>query len=659
VNQAPTTDTTTGIALEHVAADVRSEDDLYRRVNGRWLDSAQIPADKAVYGAFHQLNDEAEKNVRAILEEAAAGTAPPGSDERKIGDLYADFLDEEAVERLGAQPIAADLALIAATSDRATLVSTLGRLQRAGVPGGFGWWVNTDAKASDRYVVYVSQSGLGLPDESYYREDSFAAIRDEYVGHLTRMLTLAGIDDAAGAARRVFALETVLAAGHWDRVASRDATRTYNKLDRSRLRTLTAGFDWSAWLVAQQADSQALDQVVVRQPSYLEAFDRALTEQPLEDWKAWLTWKLVHASAPYLSSAFIDESFAFFGTTLTGTPQLRERWKRAVGAAEGALGEAIGRLYVQRHFPPQAKERTVELVGHLIEAYRERISALDWMGEQTKARALEKLDLFTPKIGYPDTWRDYSALRIERGDLLGNVRRATEFELDRDLAKLGTPVDRSEWFMTPQTVNAYYNPGLNEIVFPAAILQPPFFDVTADDAVNYGAIGAVIGHEIGHGFDDQGSKYDGDGNLRDWWTQEDRTRFEQRADALIAQYDVLVPAQTPGHHVNGALTVGENIGDLGGLTIAHVAYRLAVREPPAPGPDGLTGDQRFFYGWAQVWRTMIRDAELIRRLAIDPHSPAEFRCNAVVKNIDAFHTAFGVADGDGLWLDPDQRVRIW
>ncbi|HEX2807287.1 MAG TPA: M13-type metalloendopeptidase, partial [Kineosporiaceae bacterium] len=536
MNQAPTT-ITTGIALEHVASEVRAQDDLYRRVNGHWLDSAQIPADKAVYGAFHQLNDEAEKNVRAILEEAAAGSAPPGSDERKIGDLYADFLDEDTAERLGAQPIAADLATIAAIGDRDALVSVLGTLQRAGVPGGFGWWVNTDAKASDRYVVYLSQSGLGLPDESYYRDESFAGIRDEYLGHLNRILALAGIDDAADAARRVFALETVLAAGHWDRVASRDATRTYNKLDRARLRALTGAFDWSSWLVTQRADDRALDEVVVRQPSYLEAFDRALSEQPLEHWKAWLTWKLVHASAPYLSGAFVDETFAFFGTTLTGTPQLRERWKRAVSAAEGALGEAIGRLYVQRHFPPQAKERTVELVGHLIEAYRQRISTLDWMGEVTRNRALEKLDSFTPKIGYPDTWRDYSALRIVRGDLLGNVRRATEYELARDLAKLGTPVDRSEWFMTPQTVNAYYNPGLNEIVFPAAILQPPFFDVAADDAVNYGAIGAVIGHEIGHGFDDQGSKYDGRGNLRDWWTADDRARFEQRANALIAQYD--------------------------------------------------------------------------------------------------------------------------
>jgi putative endopeptidase len=455
------------------------------------------------------------------------------------------------------------------------------------------------------------------------------------------------------------ALETRLAASHWDRVTSRDATRTYNLLDRPALEALAPGIDFGSWLEAQHLDGGVLAEVVVRQPSYLEALSTALQEGSLDDWKAWLTWRVVRSAAPYLSKAFVDENFAFYGTTLTGTPQLRERWKRAVSVAEGALGEAVGRLFVERHFPPAAKERMVVLVGHLIEAYRERISALDWMGADTRARALEKLDAFTPKIGYPDSWRDYSALRIQRGDLVGNVRRAAGFEQARELAKLGGPVDRSEWFMTPQTVNAYYNPGMNEIVFPAAILQPPFFDLAADDAVNYGAIGAVIGHEIGHGFDDQGSKYDGSGNLTDWWTTDDRARFEQRTAALIAQYEVLEPEQTPGQHVNGALTVGENIGDLGGLSIAFVAYLLALGGHEAPVLGGLSAAQRFFLGWAQVWRTKTRDAEVLRRLAIDPHSPPEFRCNAVVRNIDAFHDAFGLTEGDQLWLDPDQRVRIW
>lgn len=653
---------TSGIALERLTHGVRPQDDLYRHVNGSWLDTTEIPADKPVYGAFHELHDEAELRVREIVEEAAASDAPADSDQRKIGDLYADFLDEDAVERLGTSPIAGELAFVAAIDSREALVTALGDLQRGGLSGAFGWWVDTDAKASDRYIVYLQQGGLGLPDESYYREDTFAEIREKYVDHIGRMLALGGVEGAEDVAQRVFALERTLAAGHWDRVTSRDATKAYNKLDQAALAALTPGFDWERWLTGVRGgtgDAAVLAEVVVRQPSYLEAFARALDEVPLEDWKAWLTWRVVHGTAPFLSTAFVDENFAFYGTVLSGTPELRARWKRAVSTVEGALGEAVGRLFVERHFPPAAKERMVELVANLIQAYTERITALDWMGEDTKTRALAKLERFTPKIGYPDSWRDYSALRIERGDLVGNLRRAAAFELDRELGKLGKPVDRSEWFMTPQTVNAYYNPGLNEIVFPAAILQPPFFDPGADDAVNYGGIGAVIGHEIGHGFDDQGSKYDGDGNLVDWWTEQDRARFDERTQALIKQYDVLEPAQAPGHHVNGALTVGENIGDLGGLSIAYVAYRIALGGADGPVLDGLTAAQRFFLGWAQCWRTKARDAEVAKRLAVDPHSPPEFRCNAVVRNIDAFHEAFGLAEGDGLWLDPSERVRIW
>jgi len=653
---------TSGIDLERLTPGVRPQDDLYRHVNGSWLDTTEIPADKPVYGAFHELHDAAELRVRAILEEAAAAGAPTGSDQQKIGDLYADFLDEDAAQRLGAQPMAAELALIAAVDSRQALVTALGELQRSGLSGAFGWWVDTDAKASDRYIVYLQQGGLGLPDESYYREDSFAEIRGKYVEHVERMLSLAEAEAPADAARRVFALETTLAAGHWDRVTSRDATKAYNKLDRAALAALTPGFDWERWLVGVQGgslDASVLDEVVVRQPGYLEAFASALGDVPLDDWKAWLTWRTVHGTAAYLSKAFVDENFAFYGTVLSGTPELRARWKRAVSTVEGGLGEVIGKVFVERHFPPAAKERMVGLVAHLIEAYRESITALDWMGEDTKTRALAKLEKFTPKIGYPDAWRDYSTLRIERGDLVGNLRRGAAFELDRELGKLGRPVDRSEWFMTPQTVNAYYNPGLNEIVFPAAILQPPFFDLDADDAVNYGGIGAVIGHEIGHGFDDQGSKYDGDGNLVDWWTELDRSRFDERTQALIKQYDALEPAQAPGHHVNGALTVGENIGDLGGLSIAYVAYRIARGGAEGPELDGLTPAQRFFLGWAQCWRTKGRDAEVVKRLAIDPHSPPEFRCNAVVANIDAFAEAFDVREGDGLWLDPSERVRIW
>jgi putative endopeptidase len=648
-----------GIDVQGLTLGIRPQDDLYLHVNGQWIEQGEIPADRAVYGAFHQVHEEAEAKVRAILEEAAHDPAAENSEQRKIGDLYADFLDEEAAERLGARPLAADLALIEAIEDRAGLTGALGTLQRSGVGGAFARWVDTDAKASDRYIMYLHQGGLGLPDESYYHEDSFAPIRQAYLEHLGRMLALAGVEAATEVAVRVFELERTLAAAHWDRVSCRDATRTYNLFDRAELDALTGGFDWHGWLSAQGADERVLAEVVVRQPSFLAAFAQALQELPLQDWKAWLTWRVVHSSAPYLSRAFVQENFAFYGTTLTGTPQLRERWKRAVSTVESTLGEAVGKVFVQRHFPPVAKERMVELVEHLIQAYRERITALEWMSQQTRARALDKLDRFNPKIGYPDSWRDYSNLRIERGDLVGNLRRAAAFEFERDLGKLGSPVDRSEWFMTPQTVNAYYNPGLNEIVFPAAILQPPFFDVDADDAVNYGGIGAVIGHEIGHGFDDQGSKYDGDGNLLDWWTDQDRSRFEERTAALIKQYGVLEPSQAPGHHVNGALTVGENIGDLGGLSIAYVAYRISLAGAPAPVLAGLTAAERFFLGWAQVWRTKARQEEAIRRLAVDPHSPAEFRCNAVVRNIDAFHEAFGVREGDGLWLDPAERVHIW
>jgi putative endopeptidase len=454
------------------------------------------------------------------------------------------------------------------------------------------------------------------------------------------------------------ALETAVAAGHWTRVDSRDALKTYNKRTRAQLDELAPGLRWDRWLAATEVPGGAFDEVVVRQPEALETAGRLLDEIPLDDWKAWLVFHHVRAAAPFLSSRFVDADFAFYGTLLSGIPELRERWKRGVGVIEGGLGEAVGRLYVARHFPPEHKAHMDRLVGWLVEAYRTDIEALDWMSPQTRQRALDKLGQFTPKVGYPDRWRDYSALVIEPDDLLGNVRRCDAFETDRNLAKLGGPIDRDEWHMTPQTVNAYYNPGMNEIVFPAAILRWPFFDPDADDAVNFGGIGAVIGHEIGHGFDDQGSRYDGLGNLSDWWTDADREGFDARARMLVAQYDALEPEGLPGHHVNGALTVGENIGDLGGITIAHKAYLLSLQGAAAPVVDGLSGSQRVFLGWAQVWRMVVREAEQIRRLAIDPHSPPEFRAN-VVRNLDEFHDAFGVTKEDGMWLDEDDRVRIW
>jgi putative endopeptidase len=648
-----------GIDISDLSTTVRPQDDLYRYANGPWLDRTEIPADKAIYGTFHALVDTAEQDVRAIVEKTAAAGHPEGSEARKIGDLFTSFMDEETIERLGAGPIADQLELVASIKDVTGLVAALGQLELQGVPGVFHYWVDADAKKSDEYVVYVTQGGISLPDESYYREDNFAEVRKAYVAHVARMLELAGLADPVAAAERIMALETRLASNHWDRVKSRDVTLAYNKLDRARLEELTPGLEWSEWLSGAGVPESAFAQLVVREPDFLTAAAAALQEVELEHWKEWLSWRVVHNAAPLLSKAFVEENFGFFGKTLTGAPELRERWKRGLGVVESALGEAVGQLYVAERFPPVAKARMVELVANLVEAYRQRIEALDWMGPETRQRALDKLGSFTPKIGYPDKWKDYSRLEIQVDDLVGNTRRSVAVETARDLAKLGQPVDRTEWKMTPQTVNAYYNPRMNEIVFPAGILQPPFFDLDADDAVNYGAIGSVIGHEIGHGFDDQGSKYDGDGNLNDWWTDDDRAAFEQRTAKLVAQYSVLEPRDAPGHHVNGELTLGENIGDLGGLSIGYVAYVLSLGGAQMPTVDGLSGAQRFFLAWAMGWSSKAREAEAIRRLAIDPHSPPEFRCNAVVRNIDEFHQAFDITASDAMWLAPEDRVRIW
>ena len=659
---ASTSAPTSGISVEDIDPAVRAADDLFGHVNGGWLARTQIPQDRARYGTFVVLAEAAETHLRRIIEEAAAGDGAAGSTARKVGDLFTSFVDEARADELGVTPLAADLDAVRAVTDVDELLRTMGALQRRGCGGAVGLFVNTDDRDSTRYVPYLEQSGLGLPNESYYREATHEPLRTTYVEHVGAMLRLGGwsVDETAAraAAERVMALETRLAASHWDNVRTRDAEATYTKVDRRGLQQLAPGLPWSAWLAGLQAPQSTLDDVVVREPDYLTGLAAALHEVDVADWRDWLAWHLVHDTAAYLSAPLVAESFDFYGRTLSGTPQPRERWKRGVTLVEQVLGEAAGRLYVERHFPPAAKARMVELVANIVEAYGRRIAALDWMGPETKARAAEKLAKFTPKIGYPDTWRDYSSLTIAADDLVGNVRAAAVFEHERDLAKLGSPVDRGEWFMTPQTVNAYFNPGLNEIVFPAAILQPPFFDVAADDAANYGGIGAVIGHEIGHGFDDQGSKYDGDGNLVQWWTQDDRDRFDERARALIEQYAAFEPRELPGHHVNGELTVGENIGDLGGVTIALEAYLIATDGATPPVIDGLTGPQRFFAGWGQCWRLKARDAEALRLLAIDPHSPAEFRAN-VVRNVDAFYEAFGVREGDGLWLAPDQRVRIW
>lgn len=643
--------------------DVRPQDDLFRAVNGRWLADAQIAPDRSVAGVFVDLRDAAELAVRRICEDAAAavagaggGAALPG-ETQLVGDLYASFCDEEAVERRGADPLTEPLARVAGVDSVAALLRLVGELDRAGTGGMVGLSVDTDLGDPDRYVPYLGQSGLGLPDEAYYREETHAEVLRAYAPHVAAMLSLAGLDDAEALAADVVALETDIAAVHWDRVRRRDVQQMYNLLDRAGLEALAPGIPWSDWLEGLAAPSTLLDEVVVAQPDFVTGLGALLVPERLAAWRSWLAWRVVHAAAPYLSGAFVAENFAFYGRTLSGTEQLRERWKRGVSLVEGGIGEAVGKIYVREHFPADAKAQMQELVDRLVEAYAQEISALPWMGEETRARALEKLRQFTPKIGYPDRWKDYTGLVVDRTDLLGNVHRVAAQEVARELGKLGRPVDRDEWFMTPQTVNAYFNPGMNEIVFPAAILQPPFFDPAADAAENYGAIGAVIGHEIGHGFDDQGSRFDGRGRLVDWWTPADREAFDALTQRLIAQYDGLEPASVPGHAVNGALTVGENIGDLGGLGIALVAYRLARA---AQGEEATTEDIRtFFTSWARAWCGTARPEERIRRLAVDPHSPEEFRCNQVARNLDEFHAAFGTGPGDGMWMEPGERVRIW
>jgi putative endopeptidase len=646
--------TRTGLDLSWVDAGTRPQDDLFGHVNGKYVRTHVIPDDRAQDGAFRALRDRAEADVRVIVDGAAG---EPGSDARKIADLYASFMDTERAEALGTAPLQPLLDEALGATSKTELAAVLGRRERESRTALFGLFVSTDAKDSTRYLPHLVQSGLGLPDESYYREDTYAEIRTAYRTHLERLAELVGLP--ASTAEAAVDLETALAGVSWDRVSTRDAEKTYTLMTLAALREHAPEFDWDAWLAAIGVPDGAFDEVVVMQPSFVAEAAKLWAERPLEQWQAWLAIRTASGCADYLSQAIVDEDFGFYERTLSGTPQLRERWKRGVSVVEGALGEVVGKLYVERHFPAAAKERMVTLVANLVEAYRQSISELDWMGPETRERALVKLSKFTPKIGYPDRWKDYSALEIRPADLLGNILRAAAWSTDEELAKIGRPIDRDEWFMTPQTVNAYYHPRMNEIVFPAAILQPPFFDPEADDAANYGGIGAVIGHEIGHGFDDQGSKYDGDGTMTDWWDEADRTEFDRRAKALIEQYNALSPAGVPDHKVNGALTVGENIGDLGGLTIALKAYKIALGDAAPPELDGLTGVQRVLFSWAQVWRAVTREAEAVRRLAIDPHSPPELRCNAVVTNLDAFHEAFDVAESDALFTPVEKRVRIW
>lgn len=652
-----------GIDLAELSADIRPQDDLFRHVNGAWLARTEIPEDKARWGSFHLIAEQAEHDVKTIIEEST--DAEPGTETRKIGDLYASFMDTDAIERRGAEAIAPQLSLVDQVTGIPSFLSTAGSLEREGVSGVFGTYIEPDPGNPQRYVMFLVQGGLSLPDESYYRLDTFEKTRTAFRAYVAKVFALAGVADAEAQADRVLALETEIASHHWDNVRSRDAVATYNLMSWDAAVQLT-GVDLAPWRDAvAPGKAGVIEEVDVNQPSFFEGLGTLLVEDRLEDWKAWLRLQVIRSSAPFLSQAFVDANFAFYGTEMTGVPVNRERWKRGVSLVEAALGEAVGKVYVERHFPPRAKDEMDVLVDNLIEAYRQSISSLEWMTPATRERALEKLEAFTPKVGYPVKWKDYSALEIEASDLIGNVRRSNAWQHDQQVAKLGSPIDRDEWFMTPQTVNAYYNPLMNEIVFPAAILQFPFFDMERDPAANYGGIGAVIGHEIGHGFDDQGSAFDGTGALNDWWTDEDRAAFTERTKTLIEQYNALVPqGLSEDHTVNGALTIGENIGDLGGLGIAIKAYRLHLQSTgstDADGPviDGLTGIQRLLLSWGQIWQQKGRDAETIRLLTIDPHSPNEFRCNQIVRNIDEFYAAFEVTEADALWLDQDKRVTIW
>ncbi|KNH18979.1 peptidase M13 [Arthrobacter sp. ZBG10] len=648
---------TSGIDLSTIDHTVRPQDDLYQHVNGTWLKATEIPDDRPLEGTFTALRDGSELAVRAIIEEAPGKGAAASGIERKIGDLYTSFMDEAAAEAKGIGPIRQRLADVYATDSAADLIALAGRLFRADVGGLFYIYPAPDAGNPDRVLLYTGQGGLGLPDESYYREEKFAPMVAAYTDHVQAMLALAGVADAATAAGRVVQLETLLASHHWDNVTLRDPQKTYNLKTAGESAALFPHL--ATWFDAAGIDAAKREEIVVSTPDFFVGAAALLESEPLQAWQDWLAMRVVSAAAPYLSSTFVDTNFAFYGTTISGTPRNKDRWKRGVGVVEGALGEAVGQIYVARHFPESHKARMQTLVANLIEAYRRSIQDVGWMGAETKEEALRKLEGFRAKIGFPDEWIDYSAVEIDPADLLGNVERAHNADVDRHLDEVGKPVDRTKWLMTPQTVNAYYHPMMNEIVFPAAILQPPFFTADADDAVNYGGIGAVIGHEIGHGFDDQGSQFDGGGALRNWWTDADRKAFEALTAKLVAQYDELSPTAAPGHNVNGRLTLGENIGDLAGLAIAYKAYHISLDGQEPEELDGLTGQQRFFASWAAGWRQVIRTEEAVRRLATDPHSPNEFRTNAIARNLDAFHDAFTVTEADGMWMPPAERVNIW
>ena len=644
-----------GLDLDAHDTSVKPGDDFFRFADGKWLDTTRIPPDRTSWGTFVELADRAEHQMRSIVESLPADAAA-GSQEQKARDFYRAYLDTDAIERLGLAPAQPGLAAIRAAQTHEQLAELMGRPD-LGLKSPLIVAITVDQKDPDRYIVAITQSGLSLPDREYYLKDDavYATLRAKFVGHVERMLTLAGEDDAHGKSASILDIETQIARVHWPVAKRRERDLTYNPRSRAELQQLEPGFPWHEILTPQGLGTQT--EFIVRELDAVQALARLFGQIPVERWRSYLEYQYLAAPADVLPAAFDAERFEFYGHTLNGQPQQRERWKRAVAALNGGLGEVAGQLYVRQYFPPAARQKMLELVANIRAAYSARIQQLPWMSTATKKVALEKLAAFRPKIGYPDKWRDYSALEIRAGDAFGNSMRADVFEWNRQLARLGKPTDRDEWRMTPQTVNAYYNPTFNEIVFPAAILQPPFFDPNADSAVNYGAIGGVIGHEMGHGFDDQGSKSDARGVLRTWWLPEDDQAFRKRVDRLAAQYDQFVAL--PGLNVNGRLTLGENIGDLGGLSISYEAYHRSLGGKQPRVLEDLTGDQRFFLSWAQLWRTLYRDEQLRTMVTSNPHSPAKFRVNGAVRNIDAWYTAFDVKPGDALYLSPEDRVRIW
>jgi len=649
-----------GIDFKHNDKSVRIQDDFYRHVNGNWLKATEIPSDKASWGSFHELREGVLPRLQAIIDETMKkAEKPAGSEAQKISDMFASFMDEAKIESLGLKPLEGEFARIDALNDKKQLAAQIARMNSLGVTAPFGMWVGQDAREATRYMAILVQSGLGLPDRDYYLKDDDAklkAVREKYVAHIEKMLSMAGDKNAAASAKAIVALETELAKIQWTKVENRNPIKRYNKVEIAKLAETTPGFDWSAWLSGVGVAGKT-DVVNVSQPSYFNGLAKVIQDTPIETWKTYFKWHTLSSYAPYLPKAFADEDFAFGSTTLQGIPKQEDRWKRGVRLVEGSLGEALGKMYVAKHFPPEYKARMEKLVANLMEAYRQSIDTLDWMSPATKKEAHAKLSMFKPKIGYPNKWRDYAGLTVAKDDLVGNVQRSRAFSMNYNVIKLGRPIDREEWFMTPQTINAYYSPTMNEIVFPAAILQPPFFNPNADDAVNYGGIGAVIGHEISHGFDDQGSQYDGNGNLRNWWTKEDQEKFAAKKGLLIKQYSSYSPL--PGYNVNGELTLGENIADNSGLAIAYKAYKLSLGGKPAKVIDGLTGDQRFFMGFGQIWRAKMRDDAMIVRIKTGPHTPDQFRGHGTVRNQPGFYETFGVKAGDQMYLPPEERVTIW